>query len=154
MAKTRRSPAQPVSVVKPLKNKGYALSLRQPWAALLVHGCKWIEIRRWPTDFRGRLLIHAAKLLDSRFARWPELPDDVRKTTELRGGIIGSIEITGCVRYRTIDAFKADRRLHLNEPAWFQTPAMYGFVMTRPERLPFRPLLGYVKIFEVTESLG
>src|SRR5204863_2700985 len=38
----------------------YALSLKQPWAALLVHGRKSVEVRSWPTARRGRVLIHAA----------------------------------------------------------------------------------------------
>jgi hypothetical protein len=38
-----------------------ALSLRQPWAHMVVHGPKHIENRRWNTSFRGEFLIHAAK---------------------------------------------------------------------------------------------
>ena len=38
-----------------------ALSIRQPWAWLIIHGGKDIENRCWPTKFRGRMLIHAAK---------------------------------------------------------------------------------------------
>jgi hypothetical protein len=41
-----------------------ALSVRQPWASLIVLGLKCVEIRSWPTDYRGPLLIHAAKTLD------------------------------------------------------------------------------------------
>ncbi len=42
--------------------KLYALSLKQPWAALLVTGRKRIEVRNWPTARRGRILIHAARV--------------------------------------------------------------------------------------------
>lgn len=38
-----------------------ALSLRQPWAAAVLHLGKRIENRRWPTSFRGEFLIHASK---------------------------------------------------------------------------------------------
>ena len=38
-----------------------ALSIRQPWAWLIVNGHKDIENRSWPTRFRGPVLIHAAK---------------------------------------------------------------------------------------------
>src|SRR5688500_13358768 len=41
-----------------------ALSLRQPWGDLLVHGVKDVENRRWSTRHRGLLVIHAAKTLD------------------------------------------------------------------------------------------
>jgi hypothetical protein len=40
------------------------LSVRQPWADLIVTGIKDVENRRWPTDFRGKLLIHAPKTVD------------------------------------------------------------------------------------------
>ena len=48
----------------------YALSLKQPWAALVVHGRKTIEIRRWSTRRRGRILIHASQTTDDRKAAW------------------------------------------------------------------------------------
>lgn len=38
-----------------------ALSLWQPWAHLVRIGAKCIETRSWSTDYRGPLLIHAAK---------------------------------------------------------------------------------------------
>jgi ASCH domain len=36
-----------------------ALSIRQPWAWLILHGGKDVENRVWPTTYRGRLWIHA-----------------------------------------------------------------------------------------------
>lgn len=38
-----------------------ALSLWEPWASLMAVGAKSIETRHWPTQYRGPLLIHAAK---------------------------------------------------------------------------------------------
>lgn len=38
-----------------------ALTLHQPWASLVAAGAKTIETRSWPTKYRGRLAIHAAK---------------------------------------------------------------------------------------------
>ena len=44
------------------------LSVRQPWAALILHGVngqkKDVENRAWPTKFRGAMLIHASKSVD------------------------------------------------------------------------------------------
>lgn len=37
------------------------LSVRQPWAWLLVNGYKTIESRTWSLNYRGRLWIQAAK---------------------------------------------------------------------------------------------
>lgn len=38
-----------------------ALTLTQPWATLVALGIKRVETRTWSTDYRGQLLIHAAK---------------------------------------------------------------------------------------------
>ena len=43
--------------MKPLK----ALSLKQPWANMIVSGEKTIETRRWSTKYRGPLLIVSSK---------------------------------------------------------------------------------------------
>ena len=49
-----------------------ALTICQPYAALIVTGEKLVENREWPTNYRGRLLIHAGKsrqwLVDEVFA--------------------------------------------------------------------------------------
>ena len=42
-----------------------ALSVRQPWAWAIAHGHKDVENRSWPTQWHGRLAIHAS-------ARWDE----------------------------------------------------------------------------------
>ena len=39
---------------------GRCLSVRQPWATLIVLGAKKVENRSWKTDYRGRLFIHAS----------------------------------------------------------------------------------------------
>jgi hypothetical protein len=41
-----------------------ALSIRQPWAWLIVTGYKDIENRSWRTNYRGPLLIHAGRAID------------------------------------------------------------------------------------------
>jgi hypothetical protein len=37
------------------------LSLKQPYAELLISGKKTIELRSWDTKFRGEFLVHASK---------------------------------------------------------------------------------------------
>lgn len=39
---------------------GPALSIRQPWAWLILHAGKDVENRSWPTRYRGPLLLHAS----------------------------------------------------------------------------------------------
>ncbi len=38
-----------------------ALSLKEPWASLVLNGKKTIETRVWRTNYRGRLLLCASK---------------------------------------------------------------------------------------------
>ena len=38
-----------------------ALSLKQPWANMIASGEKTIETRKWPTAYRGPLLIVSSK---------------------------------------------------------------------------------------------
>jgi hypothetical protein len=39
-----------------------ALSVRQPWADLIASGKKTIEVRSWPTKYRGPLVICSTKV--------------------------------------------------------------------------------------------
>ena len=48
-----------------------ALSIRQPWAWLIVNSHKHIENCDWPTKFRGRFLIHASKGVTGRSTKIP-----------------------------------------------------------------------------------
>lgn len=132
-----------------MKKPELALSLKQPWAALVVAGLKSIEIRAWSTERRGRFYIHASKIADARKEAWTHVPKGLMKRAQLAGGLIGSVEITGCVEYPTLAAFKADQMLHLNDLKWFRPPRLFGFVMTRPKIETFHPILGNVKFFSV-----
>ena len=131
----------------------YALSLKQPWAALLVHGRKTIEVRRWPTGHRGPLLIHAASIPDERREGWDLVSPEVRETARLGGGIIGIGTLIDCRAYTSVDAFAADQDKHLNEPTWFEPPTLYGFVFAELEVRPFRRYPGWVRIFEVHDEI-
>ena len=46
-----------------------ALTIRQPWAELILRGCKPYELRSWRTNYRGPLVIHAAMKIDVEDAR-------------------------------------------------------------------------------------
>lgn len=133
-----------------MKKPQIALSVKQPWAALIVAGLKSIEVRGWATDRRGRILIHASKVADTRPEAWRHLPKSLAKQAQLSGGIIGSVELTGCVEYPSRESFEADGRLHLNDPHWFKPPRLFGLVVTRPKKEKFHPVLGNVKFFTVS----
>lgn len=38
-----------------------AISIKQPWASLIAAGVKTLELRAWPTDHRGPLLICSSR---------------------------------------------------------------------------------------------
>jgi hypothetical protein len=130
----------------------YALTVKQPWAALLAHGLKTIEVRRWPTARRGRILIHAARVPDERTVAWAHVPAACLETAQLLGGIIGSGDITDCRTYRTIESFQGDQGRHLNDPSWFQSP-LYGFIFANLTVLPFRRYSGWMRFF-IVENPG
>jgi hypothetical protein len=119
-----------------------ALSIQQPWAWLIVSGLKDIENRSWPTGLRGRVLIHAGKVLDRDAAEdlWrgvhPVLGCGWTLPTPRAfhlGGIVGSVEIVDCVTHHESD--------------WFV--GKHGFVLRRPEKLPFTPWRGQLGFFDV-----
>lgn len=127
----------------------HAISVKQPWAALLVHGRKTIEVRRWPTSRRGQVLIHAAKVPDPRDAAWALVPPELTETAKLLGGIVGIGELTDCLLYRNPVEFQADQARHLNPPDWFEGQLLYGFLFANLKVLPFRPYPGWLRFFAV-----
>ncbi len=129
--------------------KLYALSLKQPWAALLAYGHKTIEVRRWPTARRGRVLIHAARVCDDRPEVWARVPAELLDAARLTGGIIGAGDILSCIRYRTAEAFVRDQDRHLNDPSWFEPRGLYGFTFANLTPLSFFAYPGWMRFFEV-----
>lgn len=125
-----------------------ALSIRQPWAWLILNAGKDIESRDWPTRVRGRVLIHASKGMSrdeyedgigfaqavaheaGRVLRAPTIEEITR------GGIVGSVEIVDCVQR--------------HPSRWFF--GRYGFVLRDPQVLPFQPLKGRLGFFEVPRA--
>jgi len=127
----------------------HALSLKQPWAALLVSGLKTIEVRRWRTDRRGRVLIHAARVPDDRPEAWKHVPPELHEAARRVGGILGAGELVACLRYRSAEDFARDGAKHLNDPSWFAGPVLYGFTFTNLHALPFHPCPGWMRFFPV-----
>jgi len=112
-----------------------ALSVRQPFALLIVAGIKDIENRSWPTKYRGRILIHAAKKVDTEaMKKFDMLQYMTDAINHYRGGIIGEVEIVDCVE-------------ESNSP-WFEN-GCYGFVLKNAKKREFIPLRGKLGIFDV-----
>ena len=69
------------------------ITIKQPWATLIVKGYKEYEFRTWKTKYRGDILIHAGKGIDkSAIKRFEYL--DLEYPT---GMIIAKATITDCV---------------------------------------------------------
>lgn len=70
------------------------ITIKQPWATLIVEGYKRFEFRSWKTNYRGDILIHAGKGIDKeameRLKKY--LPDEIPL-----GKIIGKATLTDCV---------------------------------------------------------
>ena len=130
-----------------------ALSIRQPWAWLIVNGFKPIENRDYRTNYRRPFFVHAAKTmtLDDHeacllFLRSIGLLGRmiegrrliVPAYTELeRGGIVGSARVTGCV----------DR----SDSPWFT--GKYGYELADAKPLPFVACNGMPGFFRLPEHL-
>lgn len=124
------------------------LSIRQPWAWLIVHGFKDVENRDWPTRVRGRILVHASKGMtrDEWEGAWTfahgsgaspkALEAGITRDTIPRGGIVGSVEIVDCV---TVCASR-----------WFM--GSHGFLLANPRPGPFVPWRGQLGFFDVPLS--
>lgn len=139
-----------------------ALSIRQPWAWLIVRPdltdpaereaafaagiIKDIENRTWPTKFRGRLLVHASSSMTRQeYADASEFVQSRGVTSmpafaELqRGGIIGSVELVDCSDSSYSQWYMGDT----------------AFVLRDAVPLPFAPLKGALSFFEVDpEAIG
>lgn len=125
----------------------YALSIKQPWATLLVHGLKTIEVRGWSTRRRERVLIHSGRIPDRRPLGWDLVPPELREEARRLGGIVGQAELVDCVVYRDAACFAADQERHRNDPGWFNGKKLYGFTFANMSPLPFRPCTGALFFF-------
>lgn len=127
-----------------------ALSIKQPWAWLIVAKGKNIENRSWKTEYRGRFFIHASLSFDWEGYYWLKenmfdvalevenhfgigKPSFNKTTAGEFGGIIGSAYLSDCVMK--------------SESPWFFGP--YGFVLEAAKPCEFVPYKGSLGFFEV-----
>ncbi|MBB3012042.1 ASCH domain-containing protein [Cupriavidus alkaliphilus] len=132
-----------MTLTRPLPTK--ALSIRQRWAWLIVHGHKDIENRTWPTHFRGSALIHASKgmtLAEHRAVQdyMAEISMGYLKVPASedleQGGIIGVAELTACVPPE-----RRTSRWHMD--------GCHGFAPRAAQPLRFTPMAGRLGFFDV-----
>lgn len=117
------------------------LSVRMPWTYYLMHAGKDIENRgrRFPRNFRGRVLLQASKWwneeeiqwdIEDANAMWAKPPHRELNAPELtlshlketRGCIIGSIEIVDYVEQSDSPWFVGDLGIVVRKPIPFIKP--------------------------------
>ena len=70
------------------------LTIKQPFASLIIEGLKEYEFRTWKTKYRGEFLIHAGKGIDKKAM-------EKFKCFNLdypSGCIIGKVTLTDCIK--------------------------------------------------------
>ncbi|MBK5570115.1 ASCH domain-containing protein [Ensifer sp. SSB1] len=135
-----------------------ALSIRQPWAWLIVNGHKDIENRTWRTSFRGRVLIHASKgmtrqeyedVQDYLYALCLNAqafdgdgPIRLPSFDQLaRGGIVGVATVTDCLHFENGDS------------PWHM-PECWGFRIAAAKPLPFTECKGALGFFDIPADVA
>ncbi|HEU5374238.1 MAG TPA: ASCH domain-containing protein [Ktedonobacteraceae bacterium] len=124
------------------------LSVRQPWAWLIVNGLKDIENRSWSTRYRGPLLIHAGQRFESHelegilnrldAAERQRFPMD--RSAFQHGGIIGIANLVDVVTD--------------SQSKWFEGEGYYGWRLENARLLPFIPLRGSLGLLNVPPEIA
>jgi len=143
------------------------LSLRQPWAHVVVHLGKDIENRRWDTQLRGDFLIHASKgMTKNEYYSCLEFCRDVDPTIMSRfpllkalprGGIIGAARLVDVIPPCSACVCEPDTGRVLKpcgvKHGWHM-PAQYGFRLQNIRPSPvFVPCTGHLGFFNATSDV-
>lgn len=117
-----------------------ALSIRQPWAELILRGSKRIEIRTWATDHRGGLWLHTGR----QGNRYQEIHYGLEGV--FHGGYVGYCRLQTVIPFDK-DKWSLWREHHLDYGAY--KPGLYAFVLTEVLRFD-EPLQsdGALKLFD------
>jgi activating signal cointegrator 1 len=121
-----------------------ALSIRQPWAELILRGSKTIEVRGWATRHRGELWLHAAMRKDIPLLNRFNLgADDLTF-----GALVGVCELYDCIEF-TDDTWDRLRIQHLNEGPLEKRH--YAWLLRNPNRIKPKPLKGRLGLMRIND---
>lgn len=108
-----------------------ALTIWQPWAALLVSGRKTLECRKAPLHYRGLLALHAGLQVDpvamqalALCKEQGEVDQALWDLAQVRGAVIGVGEVVGCKAWP--DPLRMEefcKALDAQEGALFELPS-------------------------------
>lgn len=135
------------------------LSIKQPWAWLIMNRKKTIETRTWaaPENLIGEIIgIHASLKMDSLHYKilamiFYCLPASVGLP---KGRLLGTARLVRVIEYKSPEAFYADADKHLCYEGDFEA-VRYGFeleVIEVYDNPP--PLKGALKFFERWKRIG
>lgn len=117
-----------------------AISLWQPWAAGIAIGHKSIETRHWSTNYRGPLLIHAAKRFGPEEREFASVERTLGRLPE-RLPLGAYIAITHLVDVRPTEELALEvgpiEKLYGN-----YEPGRYGWILERTSSFPPVPAKG------------
>ena len=126
------------------------LSIRQPFADLILCGRKWCENRTWPTNHTGTMYIHASSWDADARREWRGAGLDPAKelpTGGLTGAIIGRVQVVGCYELEQLEAIAKGRTprgldnlakwLETQDPdGWDHVFGPWCWILQSPEVLP------------------
>ena len=120
------------------------LSLKQPYAELLVSGKKTIELRTWNTKFRGEFLVHASKKIDKMACERNKIDPD----SMITGAIIGKAILFDVKLYKNRNTFLQDRNKHFAGTNY--KDHKYGFLVKNSKKFR-KPIFmpGRLRFFNV-----
>ena len=117
------------------------LSLKQPFAELVVSGRKTIELRSWNTHYRGPFLVHASGNADEdACSRFGMDPRSLAKRV-----IMGKALLYDVKEYKGDGEFARDREKHLATDNY--SSSRFGFILKDAVRfkepIPMKGMLGF-----------
>jgi hypothetical protein len=123
-----------------------AISVRQPWAELIISGEKSIEVREWSAAVRGPLWIHASRTVDEHAM------DLFGKSKLFAGGLVGRVDLVDVLPLNP-DRWEKWRSRH-RVPGPMPSRAV-AFVLENPHRLKAPiGMPGRLKIFRVHDGIA
>jgi hypothetical protein len=122
-----------------------AISIRQPWAELILQGSKRIEVRNWVDPYRGALWIHAGRNANHAAAAHFQLDG------AFTGGYVGRVTLTDIVPLSE-ERWERWRSLHRVPGPW--QPGSYAWMLENPRRLTSPvPGPGRLRLFRVDADI-
>jgi hypothetical protein len=121
------------------------LSIRQPYTWAIMAGVKPVENRKWSTNYRGPLAIHAgAAWYDGVESGYEDIenwsahygvPFDGKSVP--MGGIVGIVDLVDVVTDHPSEFFFGP----------------FGWVITNPRPVEFVPMKGRLGLFDIDDNL-